>query len=54
MDDERTGGKNLLYCSITNAALWLALPFAIYYVLLAKLYTDIINSFLLLMVDRRF
>ena len=21
MDDERTGGKNLLYCSITNAAL---------------------------------
>ena len=42
MDDERTGGKNLLYCS--NAALWLALPFAIYYVLLGKLYTDIINS----------
>ena len=42
MDDEWTGGKNLLYCS--NAALWLALPFAIYYVLLGKLYTDIINS----------
>ena len=52
MDDEWTGGKNLLYCS--NAALWLALPFAIYYVLLGKLYTDIINSFLFLVVDRRF